>query len=97
MKKSLIKRWMPQTETDSQCFLLEYDNMSDIANSINSKKVFINLGVDDLDMEYGRIRELEIGDHLALIRYIHVFSPYWYVPFMDPDGNPIEIKGAHKE
>ena len=75
----------------------EYDNMSEIANSTNTKKVFINLGVEDLDKEYQRILDLEIGINMTPIRYLNVFSPYWYFTFMDPDGNPIEITGGHKE
>ena len=75
----------------------EYDNMSKIANSTNTKKVFINLGVEDLDKEYQRILDLGIGINMTPIRYINVFSPYWYFTFMDPDGNPIEITGGHKE
>ena len=35
--------------------------MVGIANDVNSRKVFINLGVDDLDKEYQRIVELGIG------------------------------------
>ena len=75
----------------------EYDDTSNIANSINTKKVFINLSVDDLDKEYERICDLGIGNHLTPIRYLTVFSPYWYFTFMDPDGNPIEITGTHKK
>lgn len=75
----------------------EYDNMSKIANSTNTKKVFINLGVEDLDKEYQRILDLGIGINMTPIRYLNVFSPYWYFTFMDPDGNPIEITGGHKE
>ena len=75
----------------------EYDNMSKIANSTNTKKVFINLGVEDLDKEYQRILDLGIGINMSPIRYLNVFSPYWYFTFMDPDGNPIEITGGHKE
>ena len=75
----------------------EYDNMSEIANSTNTKKVFINLGVEDLDKEYQRLLDLGIGMNMTPIRYINVFSPYWYFTFMDPDGNPIEITGGHKE
>lgn len=74
----------------------EYDNLSDISNSVNPRKVFINLGVEDLDKEYQRIRDLEIGRNLTPIRYLKVFSPYWYFTFMDPDGNPIEITGGRK-
>lgn len=75
----------------------EYDNMSAIANANNTKKVFINLGVEDLDKEYQRLVDLGIGINMTPIRYLNVFSPYWYFTFMDPDGNPIEIAGGHKE
>lgn len=59
--------------------------------------MFINLSVDDLDIEYQRIVDLGISYNLTPIRYLNVFSPYWYFTFMDPDGNPIEITVAHKE
>lgn len=75
----------------------EYDDTSKIADSANSKKVFINLGVEDLDKEYERIRSLKIAAALTPIRYLNVFSPYWYFTFLDPDGNPIEITGKHEE
>ncbi len=74
-----------------------YDNQSEIANSINTHKVFINLGVEDLKAEYNRIKELGIAVQMTEIRFIHVFSPYWYFTFMDPDGNPIEITGGYTE
>lgn len=74
-----------------------YDNQSKIADSVNTHKVFINLGVEDLKAEYNRIEKLEIATQLTPIRYINVFSPYWYFTFMDPDGNPIEIAGGYRE
>ncbi len=74
-----------------------YDNHSEIADSINTRKVFINLGVEDLKAEYNRIKELGIATQMTKIRYINVFSPYWYFTFMDPDGNPIEITGNYTE
>ncbi|MDO4312972.1 MAG: VOC family protein [Eubacteriales bacterium] len=74
-----------------------YDNQRGIADNANSRKVFINLGVEDLKAEYNRIKELGIAEQLTEIRFIHVFSPYWYFTFMDPDGNPIEITGGYKE
>ena len=74
-----------------------YDNQIEIANAVNTRKVFINLGVEDLKVEYERIKELGIAIQLTPIRFIHVFSPYWYFTFMDPDGNPIEITGGYKE
>ncbi len=74
-----------------------YDNLRDIANCMNTHKVFINLGVEDLKAEYTRIKELKIAAQMTEIRYINVFSPYWYFTFMDPDGNPIEITGNYAE
>ncbi|MDE7398312.1 MAG: VOC family protein [Oscillospiraceae bacterium] len=74
-----------------------YDNQSKIADSANNRKVFINLGVEDLRAEYERIKGLGIAEQLTPIRYIEVFSPYWYFTFMDPDGNPIEIAGGYTE
>lgn len=74
-----------------------YDNQSEIANSINTHKVFINLEVEDLKTEYNRIKELGIAVQMTEIRFINVFSPYWYFTFMDPDGNPIEITGGYTE
>ena len=74
-----------------------YDNQRKIADSTNPRKIFINLGVDDLQAEYDRIKELGIAVQLTPIRFIQVFSPYWYFTFMDPDGNPIEITGGYAE
>lgn len=47
-----------------------YDNQSKIANDINTRKVFINLGVEDLKAEYDRIKELGIATQLTPIRFI---------------------------
>ena len=74
-----------------------YDNQREIADRINTHKVFINLGVEDLKAEYNRIQKLGIATQMTEIRYINVFSPYWYFTFMDPDGNPIEITGGYAE
>lgn len=71
-----------------------YDDLPSIARGENSRKVFINLGVEDLAAEYERIAGLGIAEDLTQIRFIHVFSPYWYFTFTDPDGNPIEITGG---
>lgn len=74
-----------------------YDDSLAIVNSANNRKVFINLDVPDLQEEYDRIVSLGIATELTPIRYLNVFSPYWYFTFMDPDGNPIEITGRYKE
>lgn len=74
----------------------EYDDMSSIANARNTRKIFLNFGVEDLENEYQRISDLGIGIHMTPIRYLKVFSPYWYFTFEDPDGNPIEITGEYR-
>ncbi len=74
-----------------------YDDQSKIADDPNTRKVFINLGVDDLKAEYERIKALGIAAELTPIRFIQFFSPYWYLTFMDPDGNPIEVTGGYEE
>ena len=76
-------------------FFADYDDMCAIADSENSRKVFINLEVPDLAREYDRIRGLNIATDLTPIRFIQVFSPYWYFTFKDPDGNPVEITGEY--
>lgn len=73
----------------------EYDDLHVIADRENSKKAFINLGVPDLEAEYTRIKNLGIAAGLTPIRFIQVFSPYWYFTFQDPDGNPIEVTGGY--
>ena len=71
--------------------------MNMIADSKNSKKVFINLVVEDLREEYERISSLNIATEITPIRFIEYTSPYWYFTFMEPDGNPIEITGGYIE
>lgn len=75
----------------------EYDDQHIIADGDNSRKVFLNLGVPDLKGEYDRIKKLGIAIDLTPIRFIQVFSPYWYFTFQDPDGNPIEVTGGYCE
>ncbi|MBQ6990978.1 MAG: VOC family protein [Clostridia bacterium] len=75
----------------------EYDDQHVIADKENPRKVFINLWVEDLRAEYERIQMSGIAQGLTPIRYIEVFSPYWYFTFQDPDGNPIEITGGYVE
>lgn len=74
-----------------------YDDQSKIADSVNTRKVFVNLAVEDLQGEYDRIKALGIAEQMTEIRYVEVFSPYWYFTFMDPDGNPVEITGGYAE
>lgn len=74
----------------------EYDDLVSIAKMDNNRKVFINLAVSDLDMEYVRLKNILCDPDFTEIRFLEVFSPYWYFALKDPDGNPIEITGKRK-
>ena len=78
-------------------YIPAFDALDNIAESGNTRKVFINIGVDDLRAEYDRIRQSNIANELTEIRFIQYSSPYWYFTFTDPDGNPIEITGDYTE
>ena len=74
----------------------KFDDMDKIAeNDNNTRKIFINLYVDDLKQEYNRILSLNIAEEITPIRFIEYASPYWYFTLTDPDGNPIEITGGY--
>lgn len=75
----------------------EYDNMDEILEKENSGKIVINLGTDDLQKEYDRLKKLDIGYHMTDIRYINARTPYYYFSLKDPDDNTIEITGPYKE
>lgn len=78
-------------------YIPKFDDMDKIADSENSRKVFINITVDDLKAEYNRILSLNIAEDITPVRYIEFASPYWYFSFTDPDGNPIEITGEYNK
>ena len=84
----------PERVIKQGVYVPQYDDQHLIADAENSRKVFINLCVADLQAEYERIRRLGFADCLTPIRYIEVFSPYWYFTYQDPDGNPIEVTGG---
>ncbi len=56
--------------------------------------IVINLVADDLNEEYKRLKELNIGS-VSELMYVNVFMPYWYFNITDPDGNTIEITGKY--
>jgi catechol 2,3-dioxygenase-like lactoylglutathione lyase family enzyme len=53
----------------------------------------LNFYIDDLNMEYERIKKLNIGN-VTQIMYLNIASPYHYFLLEDPDGNTIEITGT---
>ncbi len=58
--------------------------------------VVLNIGVDDLNGEYERLKKLDIGQMSELV-YINIAAPYWCFWLTDPDGNCIEVTGRYSE
>jgi len=52
----------------------------------------LNFCIDDINMEYERIKKLNIGKVTEMM-YLNISSPYHYFLLEDPDGNTIEITG----
>lgn len=73
-----------------------YDDLTSIVETPNCGKVVINLSVEDLQVEYERVKSLGIAADLTKIRYINTGNPYYYFCLKDPDGNTIEITGNYE-
>lgn len=56
----------------------------------------LNFYITDLNAEYERIKNLNIGK-MSEIMYINISSPYYHFLLEDPDGNRIEITGQYTE
>lgn len=54
--------------------------------------VILNFVVDDVQKEYERLKQLNLGE-LSELMYVNIVSPYWYFNIKDPDGNLLEITG----
>jgi len=54
--------------------------------------VVLNFYIDNLDKEYVRIKNLNIGK-MTEIMYLNISSPYYHFLLEDPDGNTIEVTG----
>ena len=76
-------------------FLEYFDDLEQIANLPNSRKVVLNFWDEDLAQEYMRVKGLNISDNLTKIKYVCNVSPYYYFQLTDPDGNVIEVTGAY--
>ena len=57
--------------------------------------VVFNFVVDDLKVEYERLKKTDIGE-ISELMYVNVHMPYWYFNIIDPDGNTIEITGKYE-
>lgn len=52
----------------------------------------LNFYIDNLDKEYERIKNLNIGK-MTEIMYLNISSPYYHFLLEDTDGNTIEVTG----
>ena len=76
-------------------FIEYFDDLEQIANLPNSRKVVLNFWDEDLRQEYMRVKKLNISDDLTKIKYVCNVCPYYYFQLTDPDGNVIEITGDY--
>lgn len=71
---------------------IEYNKSKQICYG---NQAILNFWVEDLNAEYIRLQELNIGK-LSEIMYVNIVMPYYYFNLEDPDGNVIEITGKYK-
>lgn len=62
--------------------------------TVFGNNVIHHFRVDDLSIEYDRLRALDIGD-LSEIFFVNVHAPYHYFTLTDPDGNIVELTGDY--
>ncbi|OPA73838.1 hypothetical protein BVG16_26705 [Paenibacillus selenitireducens] len=67
----------------------KHNNKTEYGNN-----VVLNFNVPDLQVEYERIRSLNIGS-VTEILYINIVQPYFCFILEDPDGNLLEITGEY--
>jgi predicted enzyme related to lactoylglutathione lyase len=53
-------------------------------------RVVLNLGTEDIEKEYKRIKELKVKE-ISPMQYVNFMFPYNFFIIKDPDGNTIEI------
>ena len=68
-----------------------HDDLEEIAQIQNSRKIVLNFWDEDWRKEYIRLKELDISDNITKIKYVCNISPYYYFQMTDPDGNIIEV------
>ena len=54
--------------------------------------ITLNFYTEDLNTDYSRIKDLNIGE-TSEIMYVNITEPYYYFTIKDPEGNLLEICG----
>ncbi len=72
-----------------------FDDLNQITQIPNSRKMVLNFWDEDLRKEYNRVKQLNISDNITKIKYVCNVCPYYYFQLTDPDGNIIEVTGNY--
>lgn len=79
---------------DNKCIaLMNENNILGHQTSLDSPYKFVqNFWVEDLQMEYERVKELDIGQ---VTEILEAYPTYHYFHLTDPDNNVIEVTGGY--
>ncbi len=79
---------------DEKCLaLMNEENIPGHHYEDGDHKFVLNFWVDDLQREYDRLKELNIGE---MTEIIIVHDGYYYFNVLDPDNNVCEITGGYE-
>lgn len=95
-----IALWHPEFDTEKMnsndnledCYSDSYIKYHRNTEIIYGNNIVLNFYVEDLNIEYERVMNLDIGE-MTEIMTINFNSPYHMFILNDPDGNQIEITG----
>lgn len=80
---------------DNKCLaLMNESNLPGHHYGEGDYKFVLNFWVEDLEKEYNRLRQLNIGE-ITEIRKVH--DGYYYFHIFDPDNNVCEVTGGYDE
>ncbi len=80
---------------DNKCLaLMNENNLPGHHYEDGDYKFVLNFWVEDLEREYFRLKDLNIGK-MTEIKKVH--EGYYYFNILDPDNNVCEITGGYKE
>lgn len=80
---------------DNKCIaLMNETNLPGHHYGEGDYKFVLNFWVEDLQREYNRLKELQIGKMTEIIK---VHDGYYYFHILDPDQNVCEVTGGYEE
>ncbi|MFP4078990.1 MAG: VOC family protein [Bacillota bacterium] len=94
MNPAYDRRRMKEEENLLDVYSREYLEAYENLKLSYGNNFVLNYYTDDLNAEYERIKELNIGK-TSRIMHLNVAGPYYFFNVEDPDGNTIEITGEY--